>query len=61
MCYVRIGLTEVLLPNCLVAYCKCAVNIVLAIDSIILIVHPSVDDKWWTHFALFPSSDRSVS
>ncbi len=42
---VQIGLTEVLPPNCSVAYCKYAVNIVLAIDWIILIACPFEDDK----------------
>ncbi len=58
---VRIGLGGVLLPNCLVVDYKCVIDIVPAIDWIVLIVHPFAGDKLLTRFVWFPSFDRSVS
>jgi len=58
---VQIELGEGLLTNCLVVDYRCGIDIVLAIDWIVLIVHLFGDDKPWICFALFRSFDRSVS
>ncbi len=58
---VQIELGEGLLTNCLAVDYRYGIDIVLAIDWIVLIIHPFGDDKPWICSVLFQSSDRSVS